>query len=124
MKRISVCYWMIFTRNDEGIVDDSPQPQPPVSKEFLKKIQGHQTKVYIYANEGPEPMRVEGREPEFQKEIILQAMKEQLDKEKIPYFGVAIDKPYAEINIDRKITEHKNWESVLVNKLQGKKRGD
>ena len=120
MKRISINFWMIFDKNENG--GDSPE-QRPVSKEFLKNLQGLQTKVYIFADDGPPPAKIEGRAPEFQKEIILQAMRERLDAEDMPYSGVAIDRPYAEINLDRKITQHMNWEEVLLKKLNGKKAG-
>ena len=121
MKRISVCYWMIFNRNDDGVADDSPRPQPPVSKAFLKKLPGNQIKLYVYANEGPEPARVEGKEPEFQKDVVLLAMEERLNQGGIPFDEVYLEKPYAEICINRNVTQHKNWESVLFKKLGGKK---
>lgn len=119
MKRISVCYWMIFNRNDDGTADDSPRPQPPVSKEFLKKLPGNQVKLYVYANEDfSQPTKFEGRAPEFQKDIILLAMKERLNQDGIPFDDLTIEKPYAEININRNITQHKNWENVLLKKLK------
>lgn len=117
MKRISVCYWMIFNRSDNGMADDSPQPRP-VSKEFLKKLPGNQVKLFVYANEGLEPVKFEGREPEFQKDIVLLAMKERLDQDGIPFDDLTIEKPYAEININRNITQHKNWENILLKKLK------
>jgi len=117
MKRVSINFWMIFDRNDDGVVESTPQPRP-VSKDLLKKVRANQGKILIYANQDPEPARIEGREPEFQKEIIFQAMRERLDKAGIPFFEVAIDKPYAEININEKIIEHVGWEKILIDKLK------
>ena len=119
MKRISVCYWMIFNRNDDGMADDSPRPRPPVSKEFLKKLPGNQVKLYVYANEDvSQPAKFEGRAPEFQEDIVLLAMEERLNQDGIPFDEVYLEKPYAEININQNITRFKNWEKIVLEKLK------
>lgn len=117
MKRVSVNFWMIFGKNENGGDESSPQPCP-VSAEFLKKLQGKQVKLFVYANEGPEPAKVEGRVPEFQLEIVKSLMESRLDKAGVPYDEVSIERPFAEVHVNRNITQHENWESLLLNKLR------
>lgn len=122
MKTVAVNFWLIFNRDDEMV--ETPRPQPPVTKELLKKIHGTQSKIHVYAHQGPEPVRVEGRSPDFQIEIIKAAMEERLRKEEIPYDEVMIEKPkYADVHLNSEITEHVNWENVLLGKLMPGKTG-
>ena len=120
MKTLSIPFWSIFNRDDELV--STPQPKPPVTREFLKKVQGTQSKIHIYAH--PEAVKIEGRAPDFQIEIIKAAMEERLKNEKIPYDEVMISRPkYADVHLNSEITEMKGWEEVLLRKLNGKKTG-
>lgn len=120
MKTLSIPFWSIFNRDDELV--ETPRPRPPVTKEFLEKVQGTQSKIHIYAH--PEPVKIEGRAPDFQIEIIKAAMEERLKKEGIPYDEVMISRPkYADVHLNHEITEHRGWEDVLLKKLNGKKTG-
>ena len=118
MKTMSIPFWSIFNRHDELV--ETSQPKPPVSKKFLERVKGRQCRVHVYAHS--EPIKIEGRAPDFQIEIILAAMEERLKAEGIPYDEVMISRPkYAEIHLNRDITEMKGWEEVLLRKLNGKK---
>lgn len=119
-KKISVCFWSIFNRNDNQGIENSSQPSPPVTKELLKKIEANQGNLYIYANEGPNKAEVEGREPEFQKGLVLAMMEERLNKEDMPYFEVAIERPYGDIHLNQRIFQHEGWEELLIKKLSGR----
>lgn len=120
MKTISIPFWSIFNRDNELI--ETPRPKPPVTKEFLEKVQGRQCKVHIYAH--PEPIKIEGKAPDFQIEIILAAMEERLKKESIPYDQVEISRPkYADIHLNSDITQMQGWQEVLLKKLNGKTGG-
>ena len=121
MKTLSIPFWSIFSRDDELVLERS-QPKPPVTKEFLEKVKGTQSKIHIYAH--PEPIKIEGRAPDFQIEIILASMEERLKRESIPYDEVMISRPkYADVHLNSEITEMKGWEEVLLRKLEGKKAG-
>jgi len=116
-KKISANFWLIFRKNGDGQAVEISQSQPPISKDLLERIRETQAIIYIYANDTAST-QMEGKEPGFQKEIILSAMKERLDKEKMPYDELVMDRPYADVHLDRKIMEHTNWEEILINKLE------
>ena len=125
-KKIGVYFWSIFDRyegGEERAVTSEKNPRLKV-RDFLKKAQGTEAEIVVYANDyTPQPARIEGREPEFQKEIIKAAMEEKMKQSEIPFDETAINKPKdMDIDINHKVTEHKNWESVLLKKL--KSNGD
>ena len=124
-KKISVHFWSLFDRYGE----DAPKTEGKEEdgdrikvKDFLEKISPTENKTIVYANNDM-GVRVEGKEPEFQKEIIRACMEEKMKNSDIPFDEVVFDKPKdTDIDISYKVTEHKNWETVLLDKL--KKNGD
>jgi len=122
-KKISVHFWSLFDRYGEDM------PKSPGSKEedsnrtkvkdFLGKISDTENKTIVYANDDM-GARVEGREPDFQKEVVRACMEEKMKNSDIPFDEVVFNKPKdTDIDINYGVTEHKNWESVLLKKLKG-----
>jgi len=122
-KKIGVHFWSIFDRYEKAteVPDSSGKDDKAKVKDFLKKVKDTEAEIVVYADDfTPHPRRIEGREPEFQKEIIMAAMEERMKNSDIPFDETAINKPKdIDISIDYKVTEHKNWESVLLKKLKG-----
>jgi len=122
-KKISIHFWSIFNRYEEA--KESPSsPQKRVTKDLLEKIDNAGAKVVVYSDNYPHSkIEGEGPVPSFQKELIKAAMEERMKQSDMPYDEVVIDKPKdVDLDIDYEITEHKNWEKVLLDKL--KKNGD
>ena len=122
-KKISVHFWSLFDQYGED------KPQSPGAKEedsnrtkvkdFLGKISDTENKTIIYAKDDLGP-RVEGRNPEFQMEVVKACMEEKMKNSDIPFDEVVFNKPKdTDIDINYGVTEHKNWESVLLKKLKG-----
>ena len=121
-KKISVHFWSLFDRYGEdaprveGKEEDSNRTKV---KDFLGKISDTENKTVVYANNDM-GVRVEGKEPEFQKEIIRACMEEKMKNSDIPFNEVVFNKPKdTDIDISYEVTEHKNWETVLLKKLKG-----
>lgn len=123
-KKVAINFWSIFNRyegNKEGIA----VKEKKVSKELLNKIKSTKNKIIIYENAYPTPSDSEGgrKEPEFQEMIVEAIMQDRLEKAEMPFDEVSSIKPKdIDIEIDYQITEHKNWEKVLIEKL--KNNGD
>ena len=122
-KKISVHFWSLFDRYDEDKPTTSGEKEEDKTrvkvKDFLEKISPTENKTVVYANYDMDA-RVEGKEPEFQKEIIRACMEEKMKNGDIPFDEVVFSKPKdTDIDISYKVTEHKNWESVLLKKLKG-----
>jgi len=122
-KKISVHFWSLFNRYEDD------QPASPGSrnedknrtkvKDLLEKISDTENKTVVYANDDM-GARVEGREPDFQKEVVRACMEEKMKNSDIPFDEVVFNKPKdTDIDINYGVTEHKNWESVLLKKLKG-----
>lgn len=124
-KKIGVCYWSIFNRYSGSEVaekspGDSEKDERTKVRDFLKKVKDTEAEIIVYANEYDTPARIEGKEPEFQKEIIKAAMEERMKQDKVPFDKTTVDKPKdIDIEISYKITEHENWENILLDKLKG-----
>ena len=123
-KKIGVYFWSIFDRYERKAteVSDSPERNDKAKvRDFLKKAKDTEAEIVVYAEDfSPSPSRIEGRAPEFQKEMIKAAMEERMKQSEIPFNETAINKPKdVDISIDYKVTEPKNWESVLLKKLKG-----
>lgn len=121
-KKIGVYFWSIFDRyegGEESPVTSEKNPRAKV-RDFLSKAKNTEAEIIVYANDyTPQPARIEGRAPEFQKEIIKAAMEERMKNSDIPFDETTIDKPKdMDIDISHKVTEHKNWETVLLKKLK------
>lgn len=126
-KKVGVHFWSIFDRYEDSKIRDGESPgqeKKSKVKDFLKKAKDTEAEIIVYADDyTPSPSRIEGRVPEFQKEIIKAAMEERMKQGDIPFDETTISKPKdTDIDISYKVTEHKNWESVLLDKL--KKNGD
>lgn len=120
MKTVSVNFWLIFDRNNNGVVEGSPLP---VTKDLLERVKGTQGKIVVCANDYDKPAEIEGRAPEFQEDLIKACMSERLKKSEIPFDDVVINRPrYSDFHINREVTEFKDWEKVLLKKLRGKKK--
>lgn len=121
-KKVGVYFWSIFNRYEKATeIPDSPRKDEKTKvRDFLKKVGDTEAEIIVYANDyTPSPARIEGKEPEFQKEIIKLAMEERMKNSDIPFDETTIDKPKdTDIDISYKVTEHKNWESVLLKKLK------
>lgn len=122
-KKISIHFWSLFDRYGEdqpaatGVKKEKDDKTKV--KDFLGKISSTENKTVIYANDDM-GVRVEGREPDFQKEIIKACIEEKMKNSDIPFDEVVFDKPKdTDIDISYRVTEHKNWESVLLDKLKG-----
>lgn len=125
-KKISVHFWSLFDQYGEDKPTTSGAKEEDSNrtkvKDFLGKISATENKTVVYANHDMDA-RVEGREPDFQKEIIKACMEEKMKNSDIPFDEVVFNKPKdTDIDISYKVTEHKNWESVLLKKL--KSNGD
>ena len=121
-KKISVHFWSLFDRYGEeqptssGVKKES-EDRTKV-KDFLGKISGTEDKTVIYAKDDMSPS-VEGRNPEFQKEIVKACMEEKMKNSDIPFDEVVFNKPKdTDIDINYGVTEYKNWETVLLKKLK------
>ena len=122
-KNVAINFWSIFSRYE----DENKKARPSIDEDLvslglLKKIQSTGSKVIVFSEK---PMEVEnegGRvEPEFQQMFIEAVMKKRLEDKEMPYDTVSYGKPKdIDIEIDYKIREHKNWESVLIDKLEEK----
>ena len=123
MKTVSVNFWLIFDRDNNGVVEGSPQPRP-VTKDFLKRVKGNQGKIVVCANDHDETEKIEGRAPEYQEELIKSCMETRLEQSDMPFDSVVINRPrYSDFHISSDIVQHKGWEDVLLGKLKGKKTG-
>jgi len=124
-KKIGVHFWSIFNRySGSEVVEKSPgdseKDERTKVRDFLKKVEDTEAEIIVYANEYDSPARIEGKEPEFQKEIIKAAMEERMKQDKVSFDKTTVDKPKdIDIDISYKITEHKNWENILLDKLKG-----
>ena len=122
-KKIGVYFWSIFDRYEKAteVPDSSGRDDKAKVKDFLKKAADTEAEIVVYANDfTPQPARIEGREPEFQKEIIMAAMEERMKNSDIPFDETVVNKPKdTDIDISYKVTEHQNWETVLLKKLKG-----
>ena len=121
-KKISVHFWSLFNQYGEDA------PKSPGAKEessdrtkvrdFLGKVSDTENKTIIYAKDDMGPS-VEGRDPEFQKEIVKACMEEKMKNSDIPFDEVVFNKPKdTDIDINYGVTQHENWESVLLKKLK------
>ncbi len=122
-KKISVHFWSLFDMYERDqptskAVKEESEDRTKV-KDFLGKISDTENKTIIYAKEDMGPS-VEGRSPEFQKEIIRACMEEKMKGSNIPFDEVVFAKPKdTDIDINYGVTQHKNWEDVLLKKLKG-----
>lgn len=114
--KLSVDFWSLFNRYES---DDAENFKPPVTRKLLEKIKETGTRIYIYTDEKLSVDREGGRkEPEFQKMLEQAIMKDRLKKAKIPFDEVVTEKPYSDVSLDSKIMDHKNWEEILINRLE------
>ncbi len=120
-KKISVHFWSLFDQYGEDqpkATEKEEDKNRTKVKDFLGKISDTENKTIVYANDDM-GVRVEGREPDFQKEIIRACMEEKMKNSDIPFDEVVFNKPKdIDIDISYKVTEHKNWETVLLDKLK------
>jgi len=116
-KKVSINFWSIFDRYKES--KESPVRAKRVSKDLLEKIDKTGSKIVVYMDSSVIRPNGDEVEPKFQDMLIKAIMKARLEKNNMPFDEVVIDKPKdTDIEIDYKITEHENWESVLIDKLE------
>ena len=122
-KKISIHFWSLFDMYDEGQPTSSQVKEENKNrtkvKDFLEKISDTENKTIIYAKDDMGPS-VEGRNPEFQREIVKACMEEKMKNSGIPFDEVVFNKPKdTDIDINYGVTQYKNWEPILLKKLKG-----
>ena len=121
-KNVAINFWEIFSRYENEKTDGPKIKEDLISPGLLKKIQSTGNKVIVFSDKSMEVENEGGRtEPEFQEMFIEAIMKKRLEDSQTPFDTVSYGKPKdIDIEIDYKIKEYKNWESVLIDKLKEK----
>ena len=121
-KNVAINFWSIFNRYENEKTDGPKINEDLISPGLLKRIQSTGSKVIVFDEKPMEPTTEGGRvEPEFQEMFIEAIMKKRLEDSNMPFDTVSYGKPKdIDIEIGYKIKEHKNWESVLIDKLKEK----
>ena len=111
-KRIGISFWSVFEKNYET---KAVTPKN-INKDSFKDLASGNDVVFYVDRPHEISMGDELGEHEapFQEMIMKKLVENQLDKNGIPFNSVELEKPPdIDIDVNHKVTDHKNWEKAI-----------